>query len=119
MEAILKLFLMLVTLIVLVPAFTQHAVHVPRNGLFRGIAALIGIALVNWFVWTGFTVLSLGLVIPLNVLTLGIIGLLFNGLAFLAIGRLFPSILYVRGFESAVFAALITTLATYFIERLL
>ena len=118
MEAILKLFLMLVTLIVLVPAFTAHAVHVPRNGLFRGICALIGIAVVNWFVWTGFTVLSLGLVIPLNFLTLGIIGLIFNALAFLAIGRLLPSILYVRNFESAFIAALVTTLASAVISHL-
>ncbi len=119
MEALLKLFLMVATLIWLVPAFTQHAVHVPRNGVIRGIAALVGIGVVNWFVWTGITVLSLGVVIPLNFLTLGIIGLLFNGLAFLAIGRLFPSVLYVRGFESAVMAAFVTTLAAWLIERML
>ncbi|MCC6979235.1 MAG: phage holin family protein [Candidatus Melainabacteria bacterium] len=119
MEALLKLFLMLVTLIVLVPAFTQHAVHVPRNGLFRGIAALIGIGVVNWFIWSGAALLSLGLIIPLNFMTLGIIGILFNGLAFLAIGRMFPSVLYVRGFEAAVLAAVVTTLASFVIERLL
>ncbi len=118
MEALLKLVLMLGTLIFLVPAFTQHAVHVPRNGFVRGIAALIGIGAVNWFIWTGVTVLSLGAVIPLNFLTLGIIGLLFNGLAYLAIGRLFPSVLYVRNFEAAVFAAFVTTLASYVIEHL-
>lgn len=118
MEALLKLVLMLGTLIFLVPAFTQHAVHVPRNGFARGIAALVGIGVVNWFVWTGVTVLSLGLIIPLNFLTLGIIGLLFNGLAFLAIGRLFPSVLYVRSFESAVLAAVVTTVATYLIQHL-
>lgn len=118
MEAILKLFLMLATLIWLVPAFTQHAVHVPRNGVLRGFAALIGIGFVNWFVWTGAALLSLGLIIPLNAITLGIIGLLFNGLAFLAIGRMFPSVLYVRSFESAVLAAFITTLASFVIQRL-
>lgn len=119
LDALLRLFLMLVAMLVLVPAFTGGGVQVRSGGIFRGLCAMILICIVNWFIWVGFTALSLGLVIPLHFLTLGIVGLLFNALAFWATGKLFDGILYVRSFGSAFIAALVMTLASAVISHIL
>ena len=106
---VIRLVLMILCLLVIVPAATGGNVAVRRGGLCKGFLILVLQALVNSALWYLLAILTAGGIIVANVLLLGLIGLLVNGLAFVALGRLMPRHLYVKGFGSAVWAALIMT----------
>lgn len=116
---LLQTLLILVAMLWLVPVLTDNRVRV-QGGLVKGALVLCGVAVFDVVLWSGLTVITLFADVLLNWLTLGFVGLLVQGLAYLIVGRLFPSALHVRNYGSAFAAALIMTIAgwgiTHFIH---
>lgn len=115
---ILRLFFMVISLLVIVPAATGGGVSLRRGGLFWGLVILIVQALVNSALWYTFAILTAGGVIVANLLLLGLVGLLVNGLAFVITGKLMPRHLHVESYGSAVWAALVMTIMSYLVHCL-
>ncbi len=119
LEFLIRLALMVLTLLVVVPAVTGGGVAVRRGGFFRGLLSVIVIGLVNMCLWFGITLLTLGTVLPLQILTFGFVGLLINALAFRATAAVMPEVLYVKSFGTAFGASLVMTIATWAINHFL
>lgn len=119
LEFLIRLALMVLTLLVVVPAVTGGGVAVRQGGFFRGLLSLIVIGLVNLCLWFGITLATLGAVVPLQILTFGLVGLLINALAFKATSAVMPEVLYVKSFGTAFGASLVMTIATWAINHFL
>jgi uncharacterized membrane protein YvlD (DUF360 family) len=104
--------LVLAAMLWLVPVLTDNNVRV-HGGFIKAALVLIGVSVFDVLLWTGLTVVTLFADVLLNFLTLGLIGLLVNALAYLIVGRLFPRSLYVRDYMSAFAAAAIMTIASW------
>lgn len=109
---LLKIALLVLTLLVVVPAFTGGAVAVRRGGFFRGLVSLFVVGLMNFILWLVFALATAGVALVGNFLTFGLVGVLINALAFLATARSMPEVLYVKDYGSAFWAALIMTVAS-------
>jgi uncharacterized membrane protein YvlD (DUF360 family) len=109
---LLQTLLILLAMLWLVPVLTDNNVRV-RGGFLKGAFVLIGVSILEVVLWIGLTVITLFGDVLLNILTLGLVGLLVRGLAYLMVGRLCPGCLYVRDYWSAFGAALIMTVANW------
>ncbi len=109
---LIHVLLLLAAMLVLVPAFTGNGVRV-QGGFFKAALLLVGISLTNSVLWTVLTGLTLFTNLLFNWLTLGLVELAVNGLAFLVVGRLFPGSLHVRNFWSAFGAALVMAVSAW------
>ncbi len=108
---ILHAVLMVVAMLVFVPGFTADRVKV-RGGFLAGLCALVVIGFVNAGLWVGLTLITVGGTLIGNIITLGLVGLLINGLAILFTSKLMPRTLFVRDYMSAFWAALVMALAS-------
>jgi len=115
---ILHVVLMVLAMLVAVPAFTDNGVKV-RGGFLSGLFALVVVGCVNAGLWVGLTLITVGGTMVGNVLTLGLVGLLINGLAIMLTSKLMPGTLLVRSYMSAFWAALVLTLCSCAISMLL
>lgn len=118
MEGLIRLALLVLTMLVVVPVFTGNAVSVPKGGFFRGLFAVLGVCLLNWGLWWVIALFTVGTSLVANWLLLGLVALLVNALAFSLTAKIAPSVLYVRDYGSAVWAALIMTIASWVVHGL-
>ena len=107
---LLKLFLMIVTLLVVVPAVTGGGVAVRKGGIFRGLLTLMVVGLLNFCLWLVFTLFTVGGALVANYLTFGLVGILVNALAFKCSASAMPEVLYVRSYGSAFWASIVMTI---------
>lgn len=114
---LLRVVLLVLTLLVVVPAATGNGVAVRRGGFFRGFMSLLVIGLLNLVLWAGFTLLTLGTAVLLNVLLCGLVGIVVHACAFWLTSRVMPDVLYVRGFGSACWASVIMTVVGFLINH--
>ncbi|MBU6452562.1 MAG: phage holin family protein [Cyanobacteria bacterium REEB67] len=116
---ILHMALLLIALLYIVPAATDGGVAIRRNSGLRGVLALVVVALANKIFWHVLTLSGIGLSIPLELFTLGVVAWLVNAICIFATGRIMPGILYVRSFGAAMGASLILILAGWAISPFL
>lgn len=116
---ILTIFLQVVVLLVIVPNLTSGGVAVRKGGLLRGLVTVFIIGLTNLGLWIGLTMLTFGAVLAVQVLTLGLAGIVVNALAIRVAGGILPDVLYVRSFGSALSAAVVITICNFLIANLL
>jgi uncharacterized membrane protein YvlD (DUF360 family) len=116
---VIKIILLVLTLLVIVPAATNGNVAIRHGGLVRGLFVLFVIACLNNILWLLIIFATAGGIIPANWFTFGWLAILVNALAFKAVSKIAPNTLNVSSFGSAIFAALIMTIASLLINRLL
>jgi uncharacterized membrane protein YvlD (DUF360 family) len=102
-----------------VPALTRGAVAVPSGGLFRALAAIVVISIMNWLLWFVISLTSLAGAILSNIVIFGAASLLVTALALWLTSRMAPSVLYVRSFGAALGGAFVTTACAWVIYMLL
>jgi len=116
LHLVIHVLVMLAALLYLVPAVTSNGVAIRQNSAFRGILALVVIALTNKIFWHVLGIMGVGLAVPSTLVIAGVIGWLLNSLAIFTTGRLMPGVLYVRDFTGAMGASLILTLVGWAIS---
>lgn len=84
------------------------------EGLFAGFVAALILGLVNIVIKPIFIILTL----PLTILSMGLFLLVINGLMLLLTAGLVPGFTLV-GFWSAVFGAILLSIATWFLNQIL
>lgn len=114
---LLRVVLLVLTLLVVVPAATDNGVAVRRGGFFRGFLSLLVIGLLNLGLWAGFTLLTLGTAVIVNVLLCGLVGVFVQATAFCLASRMMPDVLHVRNFGTACWASVIMTVAAFLINH--
>lgn len=117
MTFLLRVVLLVLALLVVVPAATNGGVAVRRGGFFRGFLSILVIGLLNLVLWAGFTLITVGTALILNVLLCGLVGILVQACAFWLASRLMPDVLHVRGFGTACWASVIMTVAGFLINH--
>lgn len=115
---IIRLALMVLALLIVVPAVTGGRVAVRQGGFLKGLLSLFVIGLTNSALWFAFALLTAGGAVVINVLTVGILAVLVNALAFVLAGKFMPDTLHVESFGSAIWASVAMTFASYFIQLL-
>lgn len=118
LQFVIRVALMVLTLLIVVPAVTGSKVAVRQGGFLKGLLSLLVIGLINSALWFVFALLTAGGAVVINVLTMGILAVLVNALAFVLAGKLLPDTLHVDGFGAAVWASVVMTLASYAIHIL-
>jgi hypothetical protein len=113
------MFLLVPTMLFVVPTLTRGKVTVPDGSLIRGSLAVVLILLVEAILWSGLVATVEGAELLTNHVTFGLVGLVFNVLALLALGHLAPSVLYVKNLAWAVAAAAVITLPLSVLNALL
>lgn len=108
--------LLLVALLWLVPRVTDNGVAVRQGSFFRGILALIAIALVNHIAWHLLALFGLASAQPtVALITVGLIGWFLQSLAIAVVGKILPGVLQVRSFGAAMGASLTLTVVGWLI----
>ncbi|MBS1994544.1 MAG: phage holin family protein [Cyanobacteria bacterium SZAS LIN-3] len=116
---LIQVLLLLAALLYLVPAVTDSGVAIRQNSAFRGVLALVVIALINKIFWHVLAIAGVGASIPVALFTAGVVGWLANSLAIFTTGRLMPGVLYVRSFTAAMGASLVLMIAGWVISLFL
>lgn len=78
LEFVVKAVLMTLSLLIVVPVVTGGGVMVRRGGIIKGLFTLFVIACLNFALWLGFAVFTVGGAVLVNWLTFGLIGILIN-----------------------------------------
>lgn len=117
LEFVIKAVLMTLSLLVVVPVVTGGGVMVRRGGIIKGLFTLFVIACLNFALWLGFAVFTVGGAVLANWLTFGLIGILINALAYKCAAGVFPEVLYVRNYSSAFVASLVMTITSCLIAH--
>ncbi len=116
--SLITLAALVVTLMYLVPPFTNNGVVINHDSAFRATLAYAGISLVNTGLWFALAVvvaifgvnIAAGTLAPVGILAsiaLTFVPFLVNATAIFLFGRAFPKLLYVRSFGSALWASLL------------
>jgi hypothetical protein len=113
------MFLLVPTMLFVVPTLTRGKVMVPDGSLIRGSLAVVLILLVECVLWSGLIATPRGAELLADHVTFGLVGLVFNVLALLALARLAPSVLYVKNLAWALAAAAVISLPLSILNALL
>jgi len=119
LNLLIHVVLLLGALLWLVPRVTDGGVAVRQGSAFRGILALIAIALVNHIGWHLLALAGIATVVPTGtMLVAGLVAWLVQGVAFAIVGKILPGVIYVRSFGTALGAALTMTAASWLVMLL-
>jgi hypothetical protein len=116
LNLLLHVALLLVALLWLVPRVTDNGVAVRQGSFFRGILALIAIALVNHIAWHLLALFGIASAQPtVALITVGVVGWFLQSLAIAFVGKIMPGVLQVRSFGAAMGASLTLTVVGWLI----
>lgn len=107
LNLLIHVVLLLVALLWLVPKVTDGGVAVRQGSAFRGILALIAIALVNHIGWHLLALVGIATVVPTaTMVAAGLVAGLVQAVAIVVVGKIMPGVLFVRNFGTALGASL-------------
>ena len=105
LNLLIHVVLLLVALLWLVPKVTDGGVAVRQGSAFRGILALIAIALVG-----------IATVVPTaTMVAAGLVAGLVQAVAIVVVGKIMPGVLFVRNFGTALGASLTMTVVGWLV----
>ena len=111
--------LLLAALLWLVPAVTAGGVAVRQGSAFRGVLALLAIALINHIGWHVLALLGIATAIPsATMLIAGLIAWLVQACAIAITGKIMPGVLQVRNFSTALGASGVLIVAGWLVMLL-
>ncbi|MFA6211463.1 MAG: hypothetical protein WC714_18650 [Candidatus Obscuribacterales bacterium] len=119
LNLLIHVVLLVVALLWLVPKVTDGGVAVRQGSFFRGILALVAIALVNHIGWHLLALLGIATVVPsATMVVAGLVAGLVQAVAILIVGKIMPGVLFVRSFGTALGASLTMTVVGWLVMLL-
>lgn len=119
LNLLIHLVLLVMALMWLVPAVTAGGVAVRQGSAFRGVLAVLAIALINHIGWHLLALLGIATVVPnATMIVACVIAWFVQSCAISLTGKIMPGVLEVRTFSAAMGASLALTAAGWLVTLL-